>query len=205
MLNIGFALIVGSPLFEEIIELENSIHNEAGFFNQLGNTHNIPHTTIFQGSFTDNVPYSSIASELVTYYKKHIKQCTPDFNQMVYVPEGWYFYKCFKTRELQLLHNYACRKVKPFLYLDPNRLNRNISSLSGEQIKGIKKYGYRYAATAFFPHITIGRAAGENPSLLKSLNTASIGLSSQIPFKRLTVYEMGPNGTHLNTLFEATL
>jgi hypothetical protein len=204
-MNIGFALIVGSPLFEEIIELENNIHNEAGFYNQLGMTHNLPHTTIFQGSFTDEVPYTSIASDLVNYYKKYIKQCIPVFNQMVYIPEGWYFYKCNRTHELQLLHNYTCRKVRPYLLLDPNRLDRNVSLLSEDQIQGIKKYGYRYAGPAFCPHITIGRTDSEKPSLLVSLNTASKGLSTQIPFKRLTVYQMGPNGTHLNTLFEASL
>mgnify|MGYP002869736774 FL=1 len=204
-MNIGFALIVGSPLFEEIIELENNIHNEAGFYNQLGETHNIPHTTVFQGTFIDEVPYTFIASELATYYKRYIRQCVPEFNQMIYVPDGWYFYKCNKTHELQLLHNYTCRKVRPYIVLDPNRLDRNVSSLSKNQIIGIKKYGYRYAASAFFPHITIGRTEGENPSLLKSLDTASKGLSRKIPFTRLTVYQMGPNGTHLNTLFEASL
>lgn len=204
-MNIGFALIVGSPLLEEIIKLENGVHDQAGFYNTLGPQHCMPHTTIFQGTFVDDVPYIEIADEIANYYRRNIKNFIPTFTRIVYVPSGWYFYECEKKPSLQLLHNYTCKCIKPFLALDSARMSRDLSYLTMDQIKGIEEYGYRYSGNAFYPHITIGRRSGEDIQILRALNSGLEKLTKNVPFTRLTVYQMGPNGTHLNTLHEIIL
>lgn len=212
-MNIGFALILGESLFEAIIQMENQIHSQAKFHNSLSNENNLPHTTIFQGCFSDYVPYVAIAKQLASYYKKEVESYRketglnycPTFSFVDYVEKGWYFYECIKNSVLQNLHDFTCTKVKPYLVLKPERMEQDTSFLSPMQIQGLEKYGYIYSGEAFRPHVTIGRADGFDETILKILNVKSESLPKQVPFTRLTVYEMGPDGTHKNTLFEIEL
>lgn len=205
-MNIGFALITNSPFFDKIIEMENKYHDTAGFHNTLGSENNLPHITIFQGTMSEYINYQKIANQLAIKYKSICSENTLDFNDVVYVPEGWYFYECQTTEVLTQLHNCCLSLVKDYIVLNPNRLERNLSALTNDQISGIRDYGYRYAGKAFYPHITIGRTSSKkDEALLREFKSAFHSFTKTTSIRRITVYEMGPDGTHASTLYEVNL
>lgn len=205
-MKIGFALITASPYFDNIVEIENKLHESSGFHNKLEKKNNIPHTTIFQGSFADDTDYIQIANELANYYKNICADKTLHFEKVVYVPSGWYFYICKITPELQALHCLTLEKCKEHIILEPDRLSRDMSGLTPEQYAGIRDYGYRYSEKAFYPHITLGRTSLDiEPHILENFQNELQVLPSDIPVERLTVYRMGPDGMHAETLYECQL
>lgn len=205
-MNIGFALVTSSPFFDELVNIENEIHDSCGFHNRLETINNIPHTTLFQGSFKDDTDFVSILKSIRDYFLMHSSECKLHFQEAVYVPHGWYFYTCKITEELQDLHMHTLELCKNHIILSPDRMNRNLSGLTEDQIKGIDNYGYRYSEKAFFPHITIGRNDEEkNDEILELLNEKLSRLSKNVEIERMTVYRMGKDGMHAETLAEIML
>lgn len=204
-MKLGFALITEQPIFNRIIEIEKSIHARAGFFDYLGEKINLPHTTIFQGNVSDDLDFCNVAEKVAEKFVELLPLKRIELENIVYVPEGWYFWMWKKTDALMNLHRATLKEVEPFILLDPDRLKRNTGIMSKSEIEGLKKYGYRYASDAYSPHITIGRSTGKNEHILDELN----GLFSELPhistIERLTVYKMGSNGTHAETLYEKEL
>lgn len=204
-MKIGFALICQSPFFEEVIKIENQIHQSAGFFDSLGANINLPHTTLFQGEMDDTIDYAEIAKKIALETKRLIPNLKITFSKVVYVPEGWYFLECEKTEALQRLHNFTLKLVEPYIVLTEGRLKRNTRNMPRNQIDALKNYGYRYAGSAFHPHITVGRATEKNEDVILKLNNAFGALDKNTSIGRITVYKMGNNGTHESTLHEILL
>lgn len=205
-MNIGFALITSSSFLNKLINIENKVHDKYDFQNKLGLTTNLPHITIFQGSFVENTNYSLILKNIKEYYINNTTNHTLSFDKVVYVPHGWYFYICKKAKELQNLHMFTLNLCKDYLSLQPDRMNINLNNLTKEQINGMKKYGYRYSENAFYPHITLGRNNnGCNESIIKELNDKLSLLNTTVPIDKITVYRMGENGTHAETLDEIAI
>ena len=205
-MKIGVALITESPFFEEIVKIENEVHDICGFLNKLEVYNNIPHTTLFQGTFRDDTDYEFILHKLKNYYMENVQEKSLYFEKMMYIPEGWYFYTCKKTTELQLLHNITLELCKKDIVLEPDRMTRDVFNLPQNQIEAIEKYGYRYSEDAFFPHITIGRSYSENrEEIISLLETKVANFPKNIKIERLTIYKMGMNGIHEKTLAEVKL
>lgn len=206
-MNIGFALITAPPFFNKFVEIENELHAECNFHNELGEINNIPHTTIFQGSFSEGTDYIMISEKIAKKYREISTQMQLSFNQVLYVPDGWYFYMCEKNEILQTLHDYTLELCVNNIVLDENRLKRDLSKLPENQKEGILKYGYRYSGSAFSPHITIGRTneTEANSNTINLLSNNLNKLSKTVPVKRITVYKMGTDGMHAETLHEIIL
>lgn len=205
-MKIGFALITTSPYFDKIVALENRLHSKTNFHNKLELKNNIPHTTLFQGNFKNDTDYIEISTILATFIKRQMIDRTLHFTKVVYVPNGWYFYICNITDELKALHYITLKVCKNKIILDPSRLEGTLSHLTPDQINGIKNYGYRYSAKAFFPHITLGRTSFDmQPEIIDSFSDGLSNIPSDIPFNRLTVYRMGSDGMHSETLYEIFL
>lgn len=203
-MKIGFAILVSDPLFGGVIDIENAFHDRAGFFDRLSQDGNLPHTTLFQGEMRDDINFEVVADAIENHIV-HGSQRTMQFTHISYVPEGWYFLDCVKTQFLTELHMLTLEMVKPFIILDENRMKRNTSSMPQNQIYALEKYGYRYSETAFYPHITIGRNNGCDEVLLNDLNESFQKLNLCVPMKYVTVYKMGNNGTHSQTLYKRCL
>ncbi|MCD7838087.1 MAG: hypothetical protein LUG65_04170 [Clostridiales bacterium] len=204
-MKIGFALITEKPFMNSVIQIENRFHRESRFFDRLGAEHNLPHTTLFQGEMDNTIDYRHIARQIAA----HLQQVLPDrrmvFSDVVYVPEGWYFLECERSVGLMALHRYTLQLVTPHIILEPDRMSRNLDALPEQQKKAIELYGYRYAADAFYPHITVGRTDGRQDSVLVTLNGAFKELNRDTVIERVTVYKMGNNGTHESTLYQVEL
>ena len=81
-----------------------------------------------------------------------------------------------------------------------------MKDLTEAQMSGIDKYGYRYSAKAFFPHITIGRNDDDRgEEVLELLNKKLSKLSLNVPVERITAYRMGKDGMHAETLDEVKI
>ena len=205
-MNIGFALVTGNPFFDSVVDLENEIHEICGFHNKLERANNIPHTTIFQGSFEEHTDYSAILRDIREYYVGNASDLRLHFREVVYVPHGWYFYMCKKTEELEKLHCFTLGRCKEYIALSPDRMNRNMDDLTPNQISGIETYGYRYSANAFSPHITLGRNDGEeNEEQIAMLNEKLSEIPADPLIERITVYRMGKDGMHAETLDEVII
>lgn len=200
----GFALICASPLFDDIIKIENEIHSRAGFFNSLGAKENMPHVTLFQGEMDGGLNLGEIAEKIASAARRLIPDKKICFTDVEYVRRGWYFLACEKTRELQKLHDIALGEVKPFIVLDGRRAEA-ADGLPEIQRSAIINYGYRYAGEAFFPHITIGRAAERREDILCELSRAVQAIERRSAIERVTAYKMGENGVHESTLYEVYL
>ena len=202
-MNIGFALVTGGSFFDDIVSIENELHEYCGFHNKLEKISNIPHTTIFQGGFKDDANYSMILQDIKEFFVSNMSDFQLHFQDVVYVPNGWYFYTCKKTEELNRLHCFTLGRCKDHIILSPDRLNRNLSDMTESQINGVEKYGYRYSGNAFFPHITLGRNDGEmKKEIITSLSDKLALLPTDVDIDRITVYKMGKDGMHSETLDE---
>ena len=202
-MNIGFALVTGDPFFGNIVDLENELHETCGFRNKLERVNNIPHTTIFQGSFEENTDFSAILRDIREYFVGNASDFRLHFQDVVYVPHGWYFYMCQKTEELERLHCFTLGRCKEYITLSADRMNRDMNDLTKNQISGIEKYGYRYSANAFSPHITLGRTDGEERQDIVTLLNEQMSRIPKDPYiERITVYAMGKDGMHSETLDE---
>ena len=103
------------------------------------------------------------------------------------------------------LHNKVLNEVTPYIILPEDRLKRNLEDLPKNQQEAIKNYNYRYAGDAFCPHITIGRSTSKNETILKEMNMAICNFDLSPYVEKVTVYQMGTNGTHKNTLYEIAM
>ena len=203
-MKIGFALIAENTFVNQIVALEREFHDKAGFSDILGTVNNLPHTTLFQGEMRVNIDYREIAEHIASEYLKLSKTRTLRFTHVKYVPHGWYFLLCRKSKVLSALHYQVLSKVEPYIVLPKERFE-GTKDLPKAQREAIRNYNYRYAGEAFYPHVTIGRSAVKSDTVLNEMNLAlnQIELSPRV--ERVTVYKMGINGVHETTLFEVKI
>ncbi len=204
-IRIGLALITEDSFLNRIVEIEKKIAQKYNFLTDLGTTYNLPHTTLFQGRFEEGFNYCKILKQIEQKLKElHLKELK--FIKVEYVPEGWYFYLCKKTDKLMKLHTYVLDLVKDDVILDLGRFKRDLSKLTKDQLEALKNYGYRYSGNAFDPHITLARTSeGKNNEIVEAFQK-DLNLITKTPkLERLTVYLIGPNGSHKETLDEIYL
>jgi len=200
-MKIGFAIIPNSPMFEQIIEISNLL-GEGKFFNSLGKNENLPHITLFQGEFGDEFDYKMVLNLIHSEFKDWLFSGEILFKNLEYVPNGWYFYMCDSCANLTKMHEFCLNLIKDSIILNSERLNRDLSDLSKSEIDSLKKFGYRYAANSYKPHITIGRSNEKSEKMVDALNMELNKFPKTSKIGKLTVYEMGENGTHKSTLSE---
>lgn len=203
-MKIGFALIAEKKFVDQIVALECEFHDKAGFSDHLGTVNNLPHTTLFQGEMRDDINYREIAAHIATEYVELSKSRTLRFTRIKYVPIGWYFLICKKNKAMSTLHYQVLHRIEPYIVLPKERLETT-SNLPEVQREAILHYNYRYAGEAFYPHVTIGRSETKNDMVLNEMNNAlnQVELSPRVD--RVTVYKMGINGIHEDTLYEVKI
>lgn len=204
-MKIGFAIITEDCFVNQIVALEHQFHHKAHFFNSLGIVENLPHTTLFQGEMKEDINYFEIADYIADEYAKLSKSRNLKFSNIKYVPHGWYFLMCKKSKELSTLHYLVLNKIKSFVVLPDDRMERITEEMPIIQREAIREYNYRYAGEAFCPHITIGRSDSKNEIILDEMNFALSQINLVAPVDRITVYKMGANGTHEETLYETLI
>lgn len=203
-MQIGFALITDQSYIDLLVPIANEIGEEFGFRNRLGTTENIPHVTIFQGTFCDDFDYQA-ALEHAEGKRKSLGISEMLFTGVGYEPQGWYFLNCQNSSgyPFQKLHDAVLDDIEKDIALDPKRMEQDMTGFPGYQREMIKQYGYRYSRMAYRPHITIGRTVDiMNPEILKTVGAKLRGTPAIVPIQKIDVYKMGENGVHAETLAE---
>ncbi len=202
-MKIGFAIIPEESFLSQIIELENEYNKKLQFKHSLGLSKNLPHITLFQGEFPEDLNYIEIVHLLYEKIKGFHKPLNVEFKKIEYIEKGWFFLVCNKTDSLTLLHLYLLEYLSKYVILPKDRLdNKEREHLTNLQYEAIVKYNYRYAGDAFFPHITIGRSLKNNDVVLKEINNDFMKLNNFSKISRVTAYKMGDDGVHEETLYE---
>lgn len=204
-MKIGFALITEQAFLEDVVCLEQSFHDRAGFADRLGTVGNLPHITVFQGDFDPETDYRMLADGVADDFLRLFPDRRVEFRGVEYISKGWYFLICDKTDAFVELHSSLLDKIRPFINVTPFIATDQVDDLSEEQELGIRNYGYRYAGQAYYPHITLGRSSGFDSEVLKEINDNLNGMPDWATISRITVYRMGNNGTHSETLYEIEL
>lgn len=205
-MKIGFALVTEDSFLKDVVQIVNEKSAEFAFLNTLGVQNNLPHTTIFQGNFCDDFDYRQSADDIaLSCLNLGIREL--EFTNVGYESQGWYFWFCRKTDKLQFLHNKTLDDIKDAVLLDPDRMKQCMDGIPPYQQGNICLYGYRYARSAFRPHITLGRTDGntEHREIIASLENEMKYIPNKARIARVTVYRMGDNGTHAETLDEVHL
>ena len=205
MRKIGFALIAETNFVNKIVNLEHDFHEKAGFFDSLGIIKNLPHLTLFQGEMNDKMNYQEVADKIARVFDEMDSSPMLHFTHIDYIPQGWYFLLCEKSKELEALHFEVLRMIEQYISLPEDRLTRCTNDMPRAQIEAIQRYNYRFAGDAFFPHITIGRSSERNEDVLNEMNMVIKQINLSPSVDKITVYKMGRNGTHEETLYEIKL
>ncbi len=208
MTDIGFALIFDDDMTRFIVETENAMHDEMGFFDRLGAETNLPHLTLFQGSFTDDTPIRTLTETVAERLSLSDSGGIVELTDVTYKPDGWWFWLARRETWLIRLHEFTLGLS--FEYLDPCALRehgegKDAPPMPGRnpvveraERRGSETYGYRYAADAHLPHVTIGRNGGWDYRTQKRLRKALGRKKAEV--RAVTCYRMGSNGTHAETL-----
>lgn len=203
-MQIGFALIPDQSYIGLLVPIANEIGEEFGFQNRLGTTKNIPHVTIFQGNFRDDLDYRA-ALEHAEETRKSLDLSEMLFTGASYESNGWYFLNCQNSSAypFQKLHDAVLDNIEKDIVLDSARMEQDMTGFPKYQRKMIKQYGYRYSRMTYRPHITIGRTTEVvNPEILKEVEAKLRGTPVVVPIQKIDVYRMGKNGVHAETLAE---
>lgn len=205
-MKIGFALITENPFLEHIVKTENELSLKHHFLSDLGIEHNLPHTTLFQENFRDDLLYEDALFWIARECKK-LGIADLEFADVRYIPDGWYFWCCNKTDKLQILHDFVLSVISDYIILDPDRMEKCAKGLTEKQMHGLSKYGYIYSREAFFPHITLARTSEhkEDKQIIADFNDNLLSVGKTAKIQKLTVYKMGDNGVHEDTLAEVRL
>lgn len=204
-MKIGFAIIPEMSFTRQIIDFESRFHQEGGFSHSLGIDRNLPHITLFQGEIEDQFDYISMAQSIMKEIKSLSFVHSLKFSKIEYVEKGWYFLMCDKTELLSTIHNFVLKKISPYIIFPSVRNLENLEFLTPTQYDAILKYNYRYAGEAFCPHITIGRSSRRDEVLLQNMNTAFNQFCKTSVISKITVYKMGQNGAHEESLYEVNM
>jgi 2'-5' RNA ligase len=202
-LKVGFALVPCVRDIELLIELQQQITSQYDLRPILSDSVNLPHLTIFQGTFESSLPYKDLLLRLREQAIGLRVSWQLSCGQVVHQPVGWYFLLVQAACELLALHAQLLDWCKPYIVLGDPKDPGYLSAMSAGEQKSFLTYGYRYAAECYMPHVTLGRL--QSSSVDKVLNVAngyrnSLSNLTAINFDRLTVYTMGENGSHSETL-----
>lgn len=201
-IDLGIALIFNHKLNARIIAKQSIILQNFSLKPVLSSYNFLPHITLLQinqVSIENLSKMSDILRELVV----HQSSFPIKMESIVYKPEGWYFWQALKNDILQNLHFKILNSFKN--YIPPSyETNINLNYYSQAERESYLNFGYRYAAEAFYPHITIGFLdLGYSDKLLKA--SRSIFSNEIIYPSHLTLYKQGINGAHEKTLARYTL
>jgi hypothetical protein len=202
-IRIGFALLPSIEHQQKLVALQKLVRCQYSLEPELSLDGNLPHLTLFQGSFTADTPYSAILkslSEGLSYSEFRIPQAA---EPIVYQPKGWYFLLVLNTVLLAGLHEEVLARCLPYLAIEPLKQSDYLADLTPAERASFEAFGYRYAGTCFLPHITLGRLYGdETADVVETINRELVNSFANDPicFDAMSVYMMGINGAHSETL-----
>ena len=185
------ALIAFQRAAQEVLQLEPTLHVDP----------NLPHLTIVQGLFDDNVPFYAALENAAAYLKGFETLPKLQLESISYRDIGWYFLTVERTDWLVELQRLVMVRVEHFMH-GGNLHPLHWQTYPEAELASYRRYGYRYVGPAYLPHITLGHGAPPREDTVAALNALwnQLQLPAQQPIDRLTVYQMGEFGAHASTI-----
>ena len=92
--------------------------------------------------------------------------------------------------ELQKMHERLVCELNPLregLIKDKYKNEETLAKLTTEELKNLKKWGYPYGMSSFYPHLTIGRFVNKTDALKAVKSTVNLKTLAPSIFKRVEV------------------
>lgn len=189
----GVALLPGRDVMEHLIRFRQR-HEDAIAGPRLGVDANLPHLSVLQCPFTQDVNADTVVRIVARHARNH---GTPVmFDRVAYQPAGWVFAHVTHDGWLTRLQDVTLQLVGDHIGSwrdDPD----TVDELDPAGRASYVKYGYRYVGDAYLPHVTLGRTPPGVTSLPGTVvnefrnDVAGTGFE----FTRAVFYEAGPFGT----------
>lgn len=189
----GVALIPEKDTMKKFIALREK-YDEHFISPPLGIESNLPHMTIFQSYFDDDIDYHYVLSSLSqrSEYVKNLK-----IQYVGYVPQGWIFSYINNNESLQRLHNDSFMSLRDHIAHDEVPREIDFTGFNESEKQYHLTYGYKYLFEQYSPHITLGVSCDDYMNTLNSIHDEynDVLLGQDIVFDRIVFYEAGVFGT----------
>ncbi len=203
-MKVGIAMIPDLEMLESLVELQKKILRICPLSPLLETQQNLPHITLLQGRFRNQINWMSLILELQDYCHRQKYSLELKDVELEYKPSGWYFLKFPHNYMFHGAHRFVFEQLKDSLFLTEEDRQKKTSHYSYLEKINYFSYGYRYIGDAFQPHITLGRTFDNRrmndeaalTHLVESLSSNLIGT-----IQKITIYEVGDNGSHAATLY----
>ncbi|MEA5619720.1 hypothetical protein VB711_18005 [Cronbergia sp. UHCC 0137] len=202
-MKLGLALIPNIENIKAIVKLQQKVISLIPLQPILGTELNLPHITLIQGRFKPDVNWINIISNLRDHIKTQNYRLEFKLTELEFKRSGWYFLNPSSNIIFSQSHKFVFDNLKTSMYLTEEDLYQDISNYSDLEKANYLKYGYRFIGDAFQPHITLGRYLNKNQiGITENLfNLVNPFISNyQGILEKITLYEMGENGSHSRTL-----
>ncbi|MDZ8104949.1 MAG: hypothetical protein RM338_04895 [Nostoc sp. DedQUE12a] len=207
-MKIGVAMIPNTQMIQYLVDLQKEVISILPLQPLLGTKFNLPHVTLLQGRFKDNINWVNLIYTLADYCREQKYSLEFKLSELEYQPPGWYFLTTSPNFLFIEAHRFVFEELKNSMYLTEQDRQKDTMSYSILEKENYFKYGYRYIGNAFYPHITLGRSIYNSPlqdeaSLRNTVKVFTSNLVGKI--QKITIYEMGEHGSHANTLYDVDI
>jgi 2'-5' RNA ligase len=203
-MKIGIALVPSVEAIASLVELQKEIIHICPLRPLLGTEFNLPHITLLQGRFRKPINWDSLISELRDYCREQKYSLEFKGAGLEYKPPGWYFLTLRPNILFAEAHRFVFEHLKDSMFLTEEDWQKDTSGYTPLEKSNYLRYGYRYIGDAFHPHITLGRSIDKSrmcdeANLIHLVELFTANSISTI--QKITIYEMGENGSHSATLY----
>lgn len=200
--RIGFVLVPEQETLNKIIDAETRTQKMFPSIRKQDQD-TPPYITIFQNTFTDNIPYSTLLAKITIEFTR-LQIDKLQFGDVICEPDGMYYKLLQKTDKLQELHEYAIYHTRKYITDIPSNADQNLPYW---QKIGLLEYGYRYAGEAYMPHITIAKTpdSTRNDRIIESLKDSLEDLPKETEIQKIAACRIKEDGTYSETLSEIIL
>ncbi|MCC5668868.1 hypothetical protein LC653_34695 [Nostoc sp. CHAB 5784] len=203
-MKVGIAMVPSAQMNQYLVELQKEVMSFCSLRPLLGTEFNLPHITLLQGLFKNNLNWFNLISDLRDYCTQQKYSLEFKLSGLEYQPPGWYFLTLSPNIIFGEAHRFVFERLKDSMYLTEEDRQKDTTNYSTLEKENYFKYGHRYIGDAFYPHITLGRSIDKSRIQDEAylINTVKVFTSNIVgTIQKITIYEMGENGSHANTLY----
>ena len=194
----GFALLPNVETQKEIISFRRQF-SDIFFGPMLSLSENLPHISILQCPFSENIPIKDIIENANSHFQLPI---TLTWDELIYQPVGWVFANVQKIPVLFSLQTYLLEQSEKYINRSSINPKKSTKGYTKEEIDSYFQYGYRYIGEAYKPHVTIGKIDEFLEIPLSAVLDFNENFSEQeVVFNRIIYYEAGEYGVAKRIIF----
>jgi hypothetical protein len=181
----GFALLPDRESAKAIMEFQESLRDVTG--PKLGRYENLPHVSLFQGMYSDAFDPAPILDWARLFLGDEL---TANYQDFTLEPGNWAFANLVPFEQLTSLHYLIAGASAHAMTAPPKTAGMEL--WRPQERDAFENHGYRYAMSAYQPHVTVGYAECLSPRSLRSFE--ELLLAKPLRFDRIVFYLAGARG-----------